>query len=164
MSAMYVGKYPGEPPTGRGAASASLLLCVLPLSTLWCVGAFYGPSFVVIAPESYVGHITPLRRVALLLRVVLLLGGSGIGLAALWSALLPRAVHGAPTTGLRRWQLYGLRIGSLAALVVGVGLVAGERFEWGAVLGAGFFAWPVLVARWLTRESGQWLFIPWPAR
>jgi cell division protein FtsW (lipid II flippase) len=90
---------------------------------------------------------------------------AGLGVAALWSTVLPRAVRRVPTTQLRRWQLVGLRLGALVAVVMLALLLFNEpRWRWGTLAWVLVFAWPLVAARCLTGEVGQWLFIPRDAR
>ena len=159
MSAMYVGHRPGEPPSGRGGACAVLLLCALPLSVLWCTGAYFALIVLPYAPASFTGAEGVLARMRFAAPLVLLLASTGLGLAALWSVLVPRVLRPIVVPDLGRWQLYGLRLGSAAALVLAVGTVAS-----GQVAGAVFFLWPVLVSWVLIRDAGEWLLNPWRAR
>ncbi len=151
----------------RPAAWITIVFCLLPLS----VGLVYG----VLAACSLLHYESQFWAYRNSLRIVSDLGlfvaflstlvCAGWGLAALWSALVPRVLNRSQSRRLRRWQLLGLRLGGVLALVLLTLIVVnGPGRNWAKfVLWLVPTAWSLLAARCLTGESGQRLFIPWQA-
>lgn len=150
----------------RPAAWLTLLLCLVPLSVGLVMGVVAAVGFF---SEAWAGGAP---RAALLSEVstvalpfVAALACAGLGIAALWSTVVPRAIARAPSP-LRGWRLLGLRLGGVVALTLIILLLVNDPLsDIGSVI-LWFIptAWSLTVARCLTGEAGEWLFIPWQAR
>jgi hypothetical protein len=106
MSNVHLGEALGVPLRWRRVAAwLTLACCLLPLTVGWVIG--------VQAVTLLFAH-----AVAWLLLCYAGLACAALGIATLWSTLLPRALGRPPLQRLRRWQVLGLLLGGCAGLVI----------------------------------------------
>ena len=173
MSTQCLGQAAGVPSSWRRPLTwLTIVLCLLPLSAGWFIGAWAASGLLVSAALSALtGHSvwgTSPHHLGWGVLFFIPAVAAGLGVAALWSALLPRALGFTSTVPLRGWQLLGLRLGSLVAVVfVAVLLISGALFDTrGALFGYSglmwlvVLSWSLVAARCLAGESHQWLLIP----
>ena len=150
----------------RPAAWLTVVLCLLPLSMAWALGiaaaiGFFADTWALGAPRAAIlrelGTVAP--------GFIAAFACAGLGIAALWGTVAPRA-FGRTLLSLCRWQLLGLRLGGVVALVMLILLIFNEPLSdlGSTVLWLVPIAWSLIAARCLTGEAGQWLFIPWQSR
>ena len=171
MSTQCLGRLAGMPSSWRRTAIwLTIVLCLVPLSAAWFIGAWFASGLLVGATLAAVsGHMvvwgTSANDLGLGVLFFIPAVGAGLGVAALWSTVLPRALGRRPAVSLRCWQLLGLRLGSLVAVVFfGLFIVNGALLQYSGLMWLLLLAWSLITARCVTGEANQWLLNPWQAR
>ena len=159
MSTQCLGQAWGMPPSWRRAAAwLTVVLCLLPLTMALALGVavaigFFTDTWARGAPRAAI-----LRELAIVAPgFIAALACAGLGIASLWGTVAPRAFGRAPRS-LHRWQLLGLRLGGVVALVMLTLLIVNDPLSdlGSTVLWLVPIAWSLIAARCLTGESGQW--------
>jgi hypothetical protein len=152
----------------RAAAWLTIAVCLVPLSAGWFLGAwaasglFVGATLAALRGRLVWGIAASDLGLGILFLIPV--AGAGLGVAALWSALLPRAL-GRPPVPVRCWQLLGLRLGSLvSAVMLAMLLINDPLSRWSHLVWLLVLTWSLVAARCLSGESHQWLLIPWRHR
>ena len=149
----------------RFALWCTIALCLLPLTVGWALGAAAASSMIAEGwATAQAGVHVHVSGITIGAACWVGLACAALSLAALWSVILARALRRQPAERLRPWQLLGFRVGCMLA-ASGLFLFASEpKWQWGTLVPLALLAWSALAATVITRETGQWLFIPRQAR
>lgn len=145
MSGLHLGEALGVPRRWRRTAAwLTVVGCLLPLTAGWLYGVLAVSVLFARAPGLLLLSYTGFACAAL-------------GIATLWSVIVPRAVGRLPTQRLRPWQVLGLQSGGAVGLIILVYVAINARHS---ELGSGLLfltpiAWSLVAALLLAVEADE---------